>query len=116
MFRSIALGLIVTLLLSAAPPVRDWHDAKVVSVKSTTIFRAYEIIDSHDPGCRLRYRELRNPFKPLDMKEGATVQIAEGNRFSVYLVDGAGRVHKGTLIMQDLLPPPPPPPQDRNLK
>jgi len=101
--------LLAAALLYAAPPARKWHDAKVVSVKNVAIFRVYEIIDSNDPRCRLKYFEFRNPLKPLSVSEGLRVQIAEGSGPTVYLIDKAGRTHRGRLIMQYLMPLPPPP-------
>jgi hypothetical protein len=111
MFRFIAL-LVAATIVNAAAPVRKWHAAKVVSVKSRSIFRVYEIIDSYDPRCTLESREFRNPFKPLDVSDGARVQIAEGNGPVMYLIDNAGRTHKATLILQSLMPAPPAPPHN----
>jgi hypothetical protein len=108
--------LLTAALLCAAPAARKWHDAEVVSVKNVAIFRVYEIIDSYDPRCRLKYLEFRNPFKPLNVSEGLKVQIAEGNGPTVYLIDKAGRTHKGRLIVQTLMALPPPPPPDKTSK
>ena len=101
-------------LIYAAPPVRKWHAAEVIGVRNTAMFRYYEIVDSYDSGCRLTYREIRNPFKPLDLSEGLKVRIAAGNGPTIYLIDKSGRTHKGTLAVQYLAPPPPPPPPREN--
>src|SRR5436309_14584415 len=112
MFRVVGL-LTVTTLLNAAPSVRKWHDAEVVSVKSIATVRTYEIIDSYDPRCRLTYREFWNPIRPLAISEGTKVRIAAGSGPTIYLIDKRGRTHKGTLLMQVLMPPPHPPLADK---
>jgi hypothetical protein len=106
MYRAVAF-LTVAILLYAAPSARKWHDAEIVSVRSIAIFRVYEIIDSYDPRCRLTYREFWNPFRPLAISKGTKVRIAAGSGSTIYLIDKRGGTHKGTLMMQVLMPPPP---------
>ena len=108
MNRLLVSLVIVLAILNAAPP-GHWRKADVVTVHSGWFFRYFEIIDSFDPSCRLTYREVRSPFKPLSLKGGTTAQITGWDRH-IYLMDDRGRVHKGTLMVQDLMPPPPAPP------
>jgi hypothetical protein len=109
MYLVAVLIMAVAALATAEPADRHWRKAEVVSVGSVVLFRYFEIIDSFDPSCRLTYREVTNPFKPLSLKKGVTVQIAGGKDNTVYLIDQRGRVHKGSLALQILMPPPIPP-------
>ena len=75
---------------------------KVVAVESAGLFRYFEIIDSRDPDCRLKYMEFRNPFRPLSISKGMIVQVAHvqvRGGSTVCLIDRRGRQHNGRLIM-----------------
>ena len=105
------LSALVTVALAtflfAKHPTRRWHDAEVLSVEQLALFRYFEIIDSHDPSCILKYREWRNPFRPLSISKETIVRVAEGGGPTIYLTDQRGREHRGRLILQGLMPGPP---------
>ena len=86
--------------------VRQWHTAEVVSVHETRLFHYYEIIASFDPGCRLTYREFRNPLNPLSISVGATIKVVPAAYGVIYVTDERGRMHKGYPVMQALMAKP----------
>jgi len=101
------IGVVLATFLFAKHPTRRWHNAQVLSVEESGLFRYFEIIDSHDPSCILKYLELRNPFRPLSIRKGTIVRVAEGVGPMIYLMDQRGREHKGRLILQGLMAGPP---------
>lgn len=83
---------------------RHWRNAKVVALETRGLLRHFDVIDSYDPDCIVSAVEIRNPFRPLSIKKGATVQVAMLPPGHIYLRDEHGREHDGTILSFALMP------------
>jgi hypothetical protein len=74
-----------------------------VAVETRGFLRHFGVIDSYDPDCIVRAVEIRNPFRPLSITKGATVQVAQVPGGHIYLRDEHGREHEGRIVLWALM-------------
>jgi hypothetical protein len=100
---TVVVVVFAVILFPGKPSLRHWRNAKVVAVETCTFRRHFDVIDSYDPDCIVSAIEFRNPFRPLSITKGATVQIARAPGGHIFLQDEHGREHKGTIVLIGLM-------------